>query len=177
MKPEIIRIALIGPESTGKTTLCMNLAKHYHTVWVPEYSRDYIAGLGRPYTNEDIIYCLKKQLEDEAEKISVANKILFSDSEILNYHVWMLDVFNRSPQWVNDKIIEDEYDLYLLTKADIPFVDDPVRENPHRREYFYDWYKSELKKRNFNFEIVEGTGHQRLSNAIEIIEKHFLISI
>ena len=95
MNTELFRVALIGPESTGKSTICEELAKYFNTKWVHEYARDYLSKLNRRYTKEDIIYCAKKQLAIEAELESDANKILFSDTELINYKVWLLDVFGE----------------------------------------------------------------------------------
>ena len=173
MKSDLIRIALIGPESSGKTTLCSDLAKHYQTIWVPEFARDYIASLNRQYTKEDILYCAEKQLELEEHLKSKANKILFSDTELIVCKVWLLDLYGECPEWIEKKIDEQEYDLYLLTSPDLPFVQDPVRENPHRRQYFYDWYLLELEKRDFRYEVVEGIEEERLKQAIEKIALRF----
>jgi NadR type nicotinamide-nucleotide adenylyltransferase len=173
VKPEIFRVTLIGPESSGKTSLCSALAHHYSTSWVPEFAREYIGSLKRPYTREDILYCAKKQIETEFEISKSANKILFSDTELINCHVWLLDGFNKSEDWIEKKISENPYNLFLLTKADIPFVADDVRENPFRREYFYEWYLRELEERKFVFEIIEGIGEDRLLNAVHAIEKHW----
>jgi NadR type nicotinamide-nucleotide adenylyltransferase len=173
MKSELIRIAFIGPESTGKTSLCIELAKHYNTVWVPEYSREYIEKLNRPYTRDDVIFCAEKQIDLENELSKKANKILFVDTELINYHVWMLDVFKESTEWIEEKIKHYKYDLYLLTKTDIPFTHDPVRENPHRRDFFFEWYEKELTTRGLPFVMIEGTGERRLKSVINIIGKKF----
>ena len=167
MKSEIFRVALIGPESTGKTTLCIELAKHFNTCWVPEFAREYISALNHPYTKEDIIHCAEKQLESEEHLQSKAHKILFSDTELIVCKVWLLDAFGECPEWIERKIMENKYDLYLLTTPDLPFIPDPVRENPHRRQYFFDWYKAELEKRKFRYEIIAGLRKDRLKKAIE----------
>lgn len=165
----IIRVAMIGPESVGKTTLSRRLADHYHTVFVPEFARDYIGNLQRPYTCDDILYCIDEQIKHEEKLIPQANKIIFSDTETIISHVWLQDVFNICDHKIEDKIIRYQYDLYLLLKPDIPFIKDPLRENPERREYFFDWYKRELEKRNFNYEII--SGESRFEDAIFLIEE------
>ncbi len=167
---DIGRIALIGSESTGKTSLCRGLAIHYKTVFVPEYSRTFVEGLNRKYNQEDVLHCIEQQFNLEKTFISSANKLLFSDTESIMGKVWMEDVFKTCPPWV-EKLIEDHpYNLYLLTAADIPFENDPVRENPNRRDFFFEWYERELKHRKLNYAIVTGAGSQRLANAIRIIE-------
>jgi NadR type nicotinamide-nucleotide adenylyltransferase len=176
MIDKIKRIALIGPESTGKTTLCKELAEHSKTVWVPEYSRGHVAQLHNPYTLNDIEFCAKKQLESEDELLSEATDFIFSDTELIVAKVWCEDVFKICPPWIEEEILKRKYDLYLLTYPDLPFIEDPVRENPFRREYFYSLYKTELEKRNFNFVIVTGTGSNRFKNARKAIAGRFSIS-
>ena len=173
MKHKILRVALIGPESTGKSTLCKQLAAHFNTCCVTEFSREYIASLNRPYTKEDIIFCSEQQLKTEEEILPKANKIIFADTELIVARIWLLDVFGEYPDWIDKMIIEKKYDLYLLTNDDIPFVTDTVRENPNRREYFFNRYKSELEKREFRYDVVDGIGEVRLSRAIKIIENFF----
>ena len=171
MKNKIKRIALIGPESTGKTTLCEQLAIHFHTVWVPEYSRSYNEKLERPYTLDDIELCSRKQLEMEDELLQQANHCLFSDTELIVAKVWCEDVFKTCPQWIENEITKRKYDFYLLTFPDLPFREDPARENPKRRNYFFELYKSELEKRKFNFEIVTDSGKSRFENALKAMDK------
>jgi NadR type nicotinamide-nucleotide adenylyltransferase len=169
----IKKIALIGPESTGKTTLCASLAAHYKTVWVPEISRSYIGALERKYTLKDIEYCTKAQLKGEEELLNKANGFLFCDSEMIIAKVWCEDVFKTVPEWIENKVRTNLYDLHLLTLADIPFEQDNVRENAHRREFFYNWYKRELDERSFPYEVIEGNGEERFRNSIAAISKHF----
>ncbi len=176
MSDKIKRIALIGPESTGKTTLCKELAEHFDTVWVPEYSREYVEQLHRNYTLEDIEVCTKKQLEAEDRLLSNSNSFIFCDTELIVAKVWCEDVFKMCPSWIEEEITKRKYDLYLLTYPDLPFVEDHVRENPLRREYFYSLYKSELENRNFDFAIIKGPGNDRFENALKIIVNHFHIS-
>ncbi len=170
---KILKIALIGPESTGKTTLCEQLAEHFKTVWVPEYSREYISKLHRSYTLEDIEYCTRQQIEQEDQLIESANHFLFSDTELIVAKVWCEDVFKNCPGWIEEEITKRNCDLYLLTEYDLPFKEDPVRENPHRRNYFYDLYKSELEKRKFDFAIINGIGNERFENALKAIAEKF----
>jgi NadR type nicotinamide-nucleotide adenylyltransferase len=167
------RIALIGPESTGKTTLCFLLAEHYQTVWVKEYSRDYIAIHPKPYSWDDVVHCTEEQIKLENQMLSIANNFLFADTELIVAKVWFNDVFKREPAWLEEKICERMYDLYLLTFPDIAFVQDTVRENPRRREFFFNWYREELQRRKVRYAIITGDGKSRLQNAINIIDKTF----
>lgn len=176
MNKKIKRIAVIGPESTGKTTLCRELADHFKTVWVPEYAREYVEKLARPYTFSDIELCAKKQLEQEDELLQKANQFIFCDTELIVAKVWCEDVFKTCPASIENEISKRKYDLYLLTIPDLPFKEDPVRENPHRREYFFELYKRELEERGFAYEIIRGKNNSRSENAMKIIKKSFLIN-
>ncbi|MGB3946711.1 MAG: ATP-binding protein [Bacteroidia bacterium] len=167
----IIRIALIGPESTAKSTLAESLAKHYNTMWIQEYSREYLAGIDRKYTLDDILIIAKEQLKREQQAIAIANTFIFADTELILSKVWCEDVYKTCPNWILENIIRYKYDLYLLTSPDIPWEEDVVRENPHRREFFFDWYKRELKLIDANYAVISGLGEERLQNCIEAIEK------
>jgi NadR type nicotinamide-nucleotide adenylyltransferase len=172
-RSQIKKIALIGPESTGKTTLCAALALHFETVWVPEMSRDYILRLNRKYTLADIEHCTQAQLNEEELLLKNASRFLFCDSEMIIAKVWCEDVFNMVPAWIEEKVRTNVYALHLLTLPDIPFEHDQVRENPHRRQFFFDWYQRELEAKNFPYEVIGGSGEERLRNSIAAISKHF----
>lgn len=167
---KIKRIALLGPESSGKTMLCKQLAAHFKTLWVPEFSREFMEKLNRPYNSDDILFTAKEQLKVEEELLLKANEFLFIDTELIIAKVWCEDVFGFCPEWIYEKIEEKKYDLYLLTKHDLPWEQDPVRENPNRRDYFFNLSLNELETRKFNFEIVSGSGGDRLRNAVKAVE-------
>jgi NadR type nicotinamide-nucleotide adenylyltransferase len=167
------KIALIGPESTGKSELSEKLAKHFNTEWVPEYARTYVATLTRPYNISDIVLIAKEQLKIEFEKEKIANQYLFIDTELIIAKVWAEDVYNTCPDFILKQLDKQRYDLYLLTHPDLPWIDDGIRENPHRRDYFFNIYKNELIKRNFHFVEISGYGEIRLRNAINAICKYF----
>jgi NadR type nicotinamide-nucleotide adenylyltransferase len=173
MEYNIKRIALIGPESTGKTTLSGQLSTHYKTNFVAEFAREYVLQLNRPYTPEDILHCAKEQLREEEDAISKSIRFLFCDTELIIAKVWCEDVFKSVPQWIEENIQKRKYDLFLLTSPDLLFENDAVRENPYRRDFFFDWYKRELENYNFSYEIVGGIGDARLQSAIHAIEKYF----
>jgi len=163
-------IALIGPESTGKTTLCVQLAEYYKTVWVPEYARVFMENLHRTYTYEDVVHCATEQMKAEDALTEKANLFLFCDTELINYKIWFEDKFKKIPDWLEEEFIKRKYDLYLLTSPDLPWVEEAVRENPHRREYLFDLYKKELEKRNFDYRIISGSGEARLEAAIKCVD-------
>ena len=122
MKKELLRIAILGPESAGKTTLAQELATAFQTVWVPEYSRKYIETLGRAYTREDILFSIREQCKEEDHLMLKANAILFADTDPIIAKVWMEDVFQESNTELDSLIADRAYDLYLLLFPDLPFV-------------------------------------------------------
>lgn len=167
------KIALIGPEATGKSELSEKLATYFNTEWVPEYARTYVATLNRPYNLEDIVLIAQKQIETERAKEKAANQFLFIDTELIIAKVWAEDVYNTCPDFIKQELEKQNYDLYLLTYPDLPWQADGVRENPHRRDYFFNLYKDELISRGFNFAEIRGQGNIRIENAIQAIKKHF----
>lgn len=167
------RIALIGPESTGKSWLCEKLAEHYKTVWVPEYARANMENLSRAYTYDDVVHCAQQQMKAEDAIIKEANRFLFCDTELINFIVWFRDKFKKIPEWLEEECIKRKYDLYLLTAPDLPWIVEPVRENPERRKYFFDLYLNELEKRNFSYKIITGIGAERLMMTVGVIHNFF----
>ncbi|SRR5258705_7826211 len=172
-KANVSRVALIGPESTGKTTLCMQLAQYYKTGWVPEYARTFMENLKRTYTYKDVVHCAREQMKAEDAMAEKASRFLFCDTELINYKIWFEDKFKKNPDWMEEEIMKRKYDLYLLTSPDLPWIEEAVRENPHRREYLFDLYKKELEKRNFDYRIISGSGEARLEAAIKCIDSFF----
>lgn len=173
-KPESLkRIALLGAESTGKTTLARSLALRFQTVWVPENAREYMNIHPGAYSMQDIEEISKEQLAQEKRLQSSANQVLIVDTELIISKVWCVDVFGTCPAWIEEEILKHKYDLYLLTANDLPWVADPVRVNAQRRDYFFNWYKRELENYNLPYEIVTGRYEARLLSAITSIRKHF----
>lgn len=170
MRTTPLRVALIGPESTGKTTLCAQLAAHFNTLWIPEFARDYISSLQRPYTEEDILHCAKEQLRLEQEASGKANRLLFCDTEMIIAKVWLLDKYKHCPDWIEQEIALHPMDLYLLTAPDVEFEPDAVRENEHRRVFFYEWYKNELEEKTLPYAMIKGKGKDRLAAAQKAVE-------
>jgi NadR type nicotinamide-nucleotide adenylyltransferase len=173
MTKSLLRIAITGPESTGKSMLAQQLAAHYGTAWVPEFARGYINRLERPYEEKDILAIAKGQLRKENEAAKKAHHFLFCDTELIVTKIWSEVRYGRCDEWILKKIESHRYDLYLLCYIDIPWTPDPQREHPHMREKLFELYLEEMTERNLPFEVVSGLGILRLDNAISIIQKHF----
>jgi NadR type nicotinamide-nucleotide adenylyltransferase len=171
MTHPIKRIAITGPESTGKSMLAGQLADYYHTVYVHEYAREYIDNLNRPYLLNDIIAIAKGQLENENRFAKKAQRLLFCDSDFIVLKIWCEFKYNTCPEWILDKVNNHIYDLYLLMDIDLPWESDPQREHPHLRELLFNLYKDELAARKLPFRIISGLGNYRLKNAIKAVDE------
>src|SRR3984885_4700479 len=158
---EIKKIAIVGPESPGKSTMSAYLAEHYHTVWVPEFARDYCAALTEPPTWQDEVNMFYGQLALEAEMAPQANKLLICDTTFITVKIWSDYTFGRSPQEVLDELPVHPYDLYLLLNIDLPWEEDPLRDFPHMREHFMEVWHKELQTLNASYVLISRTGPER----------------
>lgn len=162
-------IVIVGPESTGKTTLCRELAHYYNTGWVPEYAREYVEKLERPYTYDDVILIAKEQIRAEQEALRHNNLVLF-DTDLIITRVWFQEVYNQCPEWVDRAICQSTNKFYLLCHYDLPWQPDPVRENPNNREYLFKEYRHIIESNNFPYFVVTGMGAERTANARKAID-------
>jgi NadR type nicotinamide-nucleotide adenylyltransferase len=169
----LIKIAITGPESSGKSMLAEQLGKHFNSVFVHEYAREYIGQLNRKYEKQDILNIAKGQLKREKELYAKADHFLFCDTEFLVTKIWSLHAYGSCDPWIIEKFNTHVYDLYLLMDIDLPWIFDPQREHPHLRDFFFNWYKKELEINNFPYVIISGTGEERLNNATEKIHSFF----
>ena len=164
------KIAITGPESTGKSRLARQLADHFSTVYVPEFARGYIDSLDRPYEHNDIVEIARGQLQMEREMAPKANRLLICDTELIVAKIWSLHTYGSCDPFILENILDNRYDLFLLCDVDLPWEEDPQREHPHLRGFFFDWYKRELESYGFLFEIIRGMGRQRLERAIGYVD-------
>jgi nicotinamide riboside kinase len=167
-----IKIVLTGAESTGKSFLSRTLSSFYNGVYVPEFARTYIENLHRKYTYADIEYIARKQIEDEV-KLNQDHTIIFFDTWLIITKVWFDFVYNKHPLWLHQAIVSSNISLFLLCNIDMPWEDDPVRENGGvNRQKLHNLYINELEKYGFKYRIVEGIGEQRVVNAKNIVQSH-----
>jgi NadR type nicotinamide-nucleotide adenylyltransferase len=178
----IKKIVVLGPESTGKSTLCAALAKQYDTIWCPEYARQYLHENGTKYNYEDLLTVAKGQLAGEDEAIADAliakhngkaiDKIII-DTDMYVMKVWCEYVFNNCHTYILEQINERKYDAYILCDIDLPWTADEMREYPDAapRKELFTIYKEILINQNTPWGIVSGLGEQRTQNAIQLIEQ------
>lgn len=162
---QLIRIAVTGPESTGKTTLAEGLAHKLNCLWVPEYAREYIDKINRPYDKHDVENIAHGQIKNLYEAEQKSNKILICDTELIVIKIWMEVKYGNCPEWIINEMKNQKFDLYLLCYPDIPWTFDKQREHPNLREYLFELYEKELLNLNYNYFIIKG---DNISKRIEL---------
>jgi NadR type nicotinamide-nucleotide adenylyltransferase len=171
---QLKKVLILGPESTGKSTLAKDLASHFEEPWVPEYSREYLENLSRDYDFEDLSTMAKGQLEVEEKGEKLAKEILFCDTDLRVIHIWSAHRFGKTNSWILEEIETRVYDLILLTDIDLDWEPDPLREHsePEMRLYFFKKYLELAKSSGFPFEIISGSREERLQKAISAVQIH-----
>ncbi len=170
--PSPRKIVILGPESTGKSTLSEALASHYKTQWVPEFARNYLLEIRRPYTYEDLLHIARSQLLEE-DRITSSSKsdIIIIDTNMYVMKVWCEYVFNKCHSFILEEIVKRKYDAYLLCSTDLPWVADELREYPdiETRDKQYHMYKDMMINQSVPWFDIHGDYGQRLNTAIEFI--------
>ncbi len=181
------KIVIIGPESTGKSTLCEQLAAHYNTIWVKEYAREYLLKNGTSYSFENLLDVAKGQIageelmvgrwplaeSDTDEQRTTANgQPVFIDTNMYVMKVWCEFVFEKCHHWILNRIVERKYDLYLLCNIDLPWVKDELREYPDlvSRQKLYHHYKDIMINQNVPWVDINGSYEERLQKAIVAVQ-------
>ncbi len=169
-RPKIIVVT--GPESTGKTAVCQYLAKTLSCHWFPEFARDYVEELDRPYTYDDVVAIAQKQVQQFQEALQSKEDLVVFDTGLLITQIWFELVYQKCPAFVYEAMDEIPVDLYLLCKPDIPWVADNVRENGGaKRMELYQLYKAALQKRALKYQLVSGSGEERFLQALACLKE------
>jgi len=171
VRPHYIqRVALVGPESCGKSYLAEKLAEHFQTVFVEEYGRTYCEKYGMDSTELDFAHVAGGQLYREDEMALKANRLLFCDTELIVTQVWSEIYFaGKCQPWIFWADHARRYDLFLLCAPDIPWVNDGLREYEGQREWMFERLRQELESRGHRYEIIQGGFETRMSHAIEAV--------
>ncbi len=155
----MIRIAVTGPESSGKTTLAYSLTKELKGLLIPEYARDYLKKRNGRYEQTDLDIIAKNQF---ANWEHIEKKYLICDTEMLVLKIWSEFKYNVCSPFIIDKLKQQQFDLYFLCRPDIPWEEDFLREHPHERDKLFEIYHKELLAMKVPFTIVEGSHETRI---------------
>jgi NadR type nicotinamide-nucleotide adenylyltransferase len=168
----MLKVAIVGPESTGKSTLTQLLAENYQSSFVLEYAREYVEKLDREYTYQDICNIAQHQIEQELayECSTLKSDFVFFDTDLIITKVWFSHCFQTVPDFVRDRLQTGFFDYYLLCAPDLPWIADSVREHGDDRDFFFDWYKREIELLGTPYSIINGAGKNRIDSAIEILD-------
>ena len=183
----IKKVVIIGPESTGKSTLCQQLADHYHTTWCPEYAREYLLEHGMNYSYDDLLTiaegkikleeqsesAVRNQLDDPDSRLTTHDsRLLFIDTDMYVMKVWCEFVFGKCHPFILEQIEKRKYDLYLLCNVDLPWVKDELREYPdiERRQKLYTIYQNIMINQTVPWVDISGNYEERLKKAITAVD-------
>ncbi len=170
MNSNIIKIGITGPESSGKTTLARWLSRAFETVWVPEYAREYLDTLQRPYVYSDLVEIAKGQMALEKKYAKEAKTFLFTDTDLLVIKIWSEYKYGMADKYILDNLKYNIPQHYFLCAPDIPWEPDPLRESRYERFVLFKIYEKELIKLKIPFTIIEGSREDRLSKCMEVLE-------
>lgn len=169
----MLRIAITGPESSGKTTIANQLAHELNGCLINEYSRTYLENKLKEnpsyiYDLQDVLSIGKRQyqlnLGEDCEK-----NVLICDTEMTVIKVWCEDKFKVLPPEVQKLFVAQEFDMVFLCRPDIPWQADPLREDGNRREYLYKLYELSLKESALPYIVLEGNRNFRLQSAKKFV--------
>jgi NadR type nicotinamide-nucleotide adenylyltransferase len=160
----MIRVAITGPESSGKTSLAQALASELNGKWIPEFAREYLLRKNGCYEEVDLVNIASGQLE--AWKAVALQGIVICDTEMIVMKVWSQVKYGRVDPFILEALDEQYFDHYFLCRPDIPWEEDPLREHPEQREQLFEIYLQELKDRKLPFTIIEGNMDQRLKDCL-----------
>lgn len=165
------RIVLTGSESTGKTTLTADLARHYGAVWVPEYVRGFADWKGAPLDSGDVESIARGQIEAQDLALERAGSLLLLDTDLLSTVVYAGHYYGACADWIRSAAVHRRADLYLLCDIDVPWAPDPQRDRPDDRPLMQQLFRSALTTRGFPFREIRGGWRERFLAARLAIEE------
>lgn len=170
------KVVIIGPESTGKSTLTEQLATHYQTVWCPEFAREYLKENGTDYSFDDLLNIARGQITLEDNLLTQAkNNFYFIDTDMYVMKVWCEVAFNNCHTWILKQIAARNYDLFLLCDTDLPWIKDDLREYPdlETRRRLFKMYKDLLVTQRTKWAVISGNYAERLQVSLSVINTVF----
>jgi NadR type nicotinamide-nucleotide adenylyltransferase len=167
------KVVILGPESTGKSTLSQDLTSIFSGVLVEEYAREYLNRNNGEYLEQDIVKIAKGQIDCEIQaelKCAEDGKtIIFYDTNITVLKIWSEFKFGKCHPWILEQYDQKKYDFYLLTYPDLDWEPDPLRENPQELISIFSLYEEDLVKRNLNYKVIKGQGSERTRQALDAV--------
>ena len=163
----MIRIAITGPESSGKTTLAEQIASKLNGTLVPEFARNYLLERNGIYSYNDLEVIAIGQVN--SCEITLSSNLLVSDTELLVMKIWSEFKFGKCSDSILKLLENQTFDHYFLCRPDIPWEEDPLREHPEQREELYTLYFKELANRELPFTVIEGEQSERLKKCEAVI--------
>jgi NadR type nicotinamide-nucleotide adenylyltransferase len=172
------KVVILGPESTGKSTLCQQLSSYYASTWVKEFAREFLLANGTDYSYEDLLTIAKGQVNLEEQAIRnfqdpMHAAPLFIDTDMYVLKVWCEFVFDNCHRWILNQVVERKYDLYLLCNIDLPWMADELREYPdiESREKLFHYYKDIMVNQRVPWVSISGNYKERLEKAINAVDE------
>ena len=133
---EVLRVSVVGGESTGKSSLVAALAQHYDTAYVPEFARDYLTIHGSAYTPEQAPILAKGQMARELEYAQLADRVMFCDTDAMTTMLWSEYYFGRTVPEIVELAKMHVHDLYVLCANELEWEDDGLRRSAGSGEWF-----------------------------------------
>jgi nicotinamide riboside kinase len=171
----LVRVCVTGPESTGKTTLALQLAEWAHSEWVPEASRVYAERVRRPLEYSDVAPIAREHvtLADAGEALARrrgnGSRTLVLDTDLISTVLYSRHYYAAVPRWVERAERVRRADLYLLCDVDVPWVPDGVRDRPTDRDQMFARFHAALRRRRANVVVVRGGWDARWELAREAL--------
>ena len=167
----LIRVVLIGSESTGKTVLARELAEHYRAELVPEFVRGFAVQKASPIELADTNAIARGQMALEDEHAKRATQLLIQDTDLLSTVVYGGHYYGECPAWIAAAAQQRRPDLYLLLEIDVPWVPDDVRDRGTRREEMQQLFRDAVAGSGSAYVVIDGTWEQRSQRARAAIDR------
>lgn len=163
------KVAIVGPECSGKTTLAADIARHAGARHVEEAARAYLDGLGRPYQERDLLAIAMAQARSEDALAEGFDGLMACDTDMITIRIWSEEKYGRCHPWIAAQSERRHYDLFLLCAPDMPWEHDPLREHPRDRDRLFGIYERLLLRLRKPFVVMRGPREYRLRMAMDAI--------
>jgi NadR type nicotinamide-nucleotide adenylyltransferase len=164
-------VTVTGSECTGKTTLAEALARHYRTLWVPEYARQFVLDKGAPPEAGDVDAIARGQIALEDSVARSASGLLILDTDLLSTVVYSRHYYGECPGWIESALAGRLANLYLLADIDVPWLPEPnLHDRGDMREEMQALFRAALDSRRLPYLVVSGSHLARIAAAVRAID-------